>query len=330
MATSESEWTPLISTKKAVRSLVERSLLTERQRALRVEGVGHAAHLIKDAVLGFQDAPYEGYFDPYQDEQSIISTISVICGRLVVQLRGAVVFCCWVLFMLTFVEPPHWCRDASHLQIIIDEGNNNVMYKEYGDCKLLLTAYGTTADNEINKQLYPNADNMLLTINQTNAIEFICTCFITLYLGFAFGDDGFSPSLFFYPGKKRRLHTIQCIVLVCLFISLVYDHTAYNPFLRMLILSTFLRRFQLELWTFVNMIPDLLAPLSMLAIVVVFYAWFGVVIFYDTEQGSETFPNLPEAIWTLWICVTTANYPDVMMPSYNQHRGVGKCPYTLL
>ena len=78
------------------------------------------------------------------------------------------------------------------------------------------------------------------------------------------------------------------------------------------------------------MIPDLLAPLSMLAIVVVFYAWFGVVIFYDTEQGSETFPNLPEAIWTLWICVTTANYPDVMMPSYNQHRGVGKCPYTLL
>ena len=23
---------------------------------------------------------------------------------------------------------------------------------------------------------------------------------------------------------------------------------------------------------------------------------------------------------TLWICVTTANYPDVMMPSYNESR----------
>ena len=23
---------------------------------------------------------------------------------------------------------------------------------------------------------------------------------------------------------------------------------------------------------------------------------------------------------TLWICVTTANYPDVMMPSYNENR----------
>lgn len=40
----------------------------------------------------------------------------------------------------------------------------------------------------------------------------------------------------------------------------------------------------------------------MLAIVVLFYAWFGVVLFYGTEQGVETFPNLIEGIWTLWIC----------------------------
>jgi Ion transport protein len=58
----------------------------------------------------------------------------------------------------------------------------------------------------------------------------------------------------------------------------------------------------------------------MLAIVVSFYAWFGVVLFYGTEQGYENFPNLVEGIWTLWICITTANYPDVMMPSYNDNR----------
>lgn len=51
-----------------------------------------------------------------------------------------------------------------------------------------------------------------------------------------------------------------------------------------------------------------------------FYAWFGVVLFYGTEQGTRDFPNLIEALWTLWICVTTANYPDVMMPAYNENR----------
>eukprot|EP00536_Pseudo-nitzschia_multiseries_P001386 jgi/Psemu1/181049/e_gw1.18.17.1 len=57
-----------------------------------------------------------------------------------------------------------------------------------------------------------------------------------------------------------------------------------------------------------------------LGVVVVFYAWFGVVIFYETEQGANGFQNLIEGIWTLWICITTANYPDVMMPSYNENR----------
>ena len=43
--------------------------------------------------------------------------------------------------------------------------------------------------------------------------------------------------------------------------------------------------------------------LTILAIVVIFYAWFGVVIFYGTEQGASGFQNLIEAIW----CVERKN-----------------------
>jgi two pore calcium channel protein len=60
--------------------------------------------------------------------------------------------------------------------------------------------------------------------------------------------------------------------------------------------------------------------LALLALLVVFYGWFGVVLFYGTEQGKRDFSNLIEGCWTLWICITTANYPDVMMPSYNENR----------
>lgn len=42
--------------------------------------------------------------------------------------------------------------------------------------------------------------------------------------------------------------------------------------------------------------------------------------FYGTPEGEQHFPNIIDAMWTLYICVTTANYPDVMMPAYNQTR----------
>jgi two pore calcium channel protein, plant len=45
-------------------------------------------------------------------------------------------------------------------------------------------------------------------------------------------------------------------------------------------------------------------------------------MFVDSDEGKLLFPDLIEAMWTLWICVTTANYPDVMLPGYNQNRWV--------
>lgn len=67
-------------------------------------------------------------------------------------------------------------------------------------------------------------------------------------------------------------------------------------------------------------LPDIFSILFILFFVVSFYAWMGVVLFYDSDEGRDNFSNIVEAMWTLWICVTTANYPDVMMPSYNDSR----------
>lgn len=62
--------------------------------------------------------------------------------------------------------------------------------------------------------------------------------------------------------------------------------------------------------------------LFLLFVLMLFYAWFGVVVFVDSPEGDQLFPTLLEGLWTLWKCVTTANYPDVMMPGYNQNRFV--------
>jgi two pore calcium channel protein, plant len=60
--------------------------------------------------------------------------------------------------------------------------------------------------------------------------------------------------------------------------------------------------------------------LFLLFLVTLLYAWFGCVLFVGTPEGDEHFSSLVESLWTLWICITTANYPDVMMLSYNNTR----------
>ena len=51
-----------------------------------------------------------------------------------------------------------------------------------------------------------------------------------------------------------------------------------------------------------------------------FYAWIGNALFFGSEEGLTYFSSLVESMYTLWICVTTANYPDVMMLAYNRNR----------
>ena len=44
-------------------------------------------------------------------------------------------------------------------------------------------------------------------------------------------------------------------------------------------------------------IPEMTYILAILAIFIIFYAWFGVVLFYNSEQETEGFPNLLEGVW---------------------------------
>lgn len=67
-------------------------------------------------------------------------------------------------------------------------------------------------------------------------------------------------------------------------------------------------------------LPEVLNILFILFVYMLFWAFLGTVMFYDTQEGSASFSTLMESLWTLWICVTTANYPDVMMPAYNRSR----------
>ncbi len=238
----------------SLRKLIESLSSTEREHALQVMGVGPAASMIKDAVLGYQDAPHEGFYNPYENPDATIrNTISVVCGRFIAYnwVKRLLVAANWLLFILTFVEPPHWCRDSS---LDIAKGNYNDSLSAYGDCHLLLNARGTTADGAENKELYPNWNAMFLSVSQSKHIELGCIFVVFFYLIMKMGDDGYKLRLFFYPGYKRWVHSLQITVLLCLASGNMMDNTILNPFFRMILLGSFLRNFQKEFLTMIKMV----------------------------------------------------------------------------
>jgi len=77
---------------------------------------------------------------------------------------------------------------------------------------------------------------------------------------------------------------------------------------------------QRDVAVLIKLIPQVINVLTLLFVIMLFYAWFETVMFVSTKEGNLYFSSLTESLWTLYIMVTTANYPDVMMPAYNDNR----------
>lgn len=316
------EKTPLLSEAfNSDRSLSERLFLkltsSQRKIALKNSGIGPAARLIRDAVLG-QESYADLWYDPYNNGGKPLKNISsVVCKRILSHryMERLLVVSGWVLILLTFIEPPHWCRNSNLGQTVAHDN-------EFGTCKIIMEARGVSADGEENVDLYPNYNTLWLTTKQSWVAEFICFSIISFAEVLRFGREGFELRRFFHKGNFR-VHASRCILLVIGFCALITRNTQLNPFIRIVLVASFRHRFLAEIKTLIKMIPRVLPILAVLAIMTGFYAWVGVVLFYGSPQGERDFPNIWDACWTLWMCVTTVNYPDVMMPSYNSHRFAG-------
>lgn len=62
-------------------------------------------------------------------------------------------------------------------------------------------------------------------------------------------------------------------------------------------------------------------PFTLFILVFVFYfAWMGNRLFSGTIEGIEYFKDMNDSFFYMFVCLTTSNYPDVMLPSYGQNR----------
>lgn len=228
------------------------------------------------------------------------NTVSVVCRRLC-SYRPLVrfqLFTAWALLLLTFIEPPAWCH----------AGFSGSSAFEGMSCPEILGATGVPAayspgenGDETTLEYYPNSLIMLITRRQSRIVETTCLTILTMYKLLRIGRDGMSWTIYTRRvgfSRIKRYTRLFCIIFMS--IGLMIGKPYLNPFFRLALLATHLPGLQQNVLLIAQMLPEIIVVLAILVVVMVFYGWFGCVVFLGTDEGAQHFPNIIEAMWTLW------------------------------
>lgn len=92
------------------------------------------------------------------------------------------------------------------------------------------------------------------------------------------------------------------------------------PLIRPLLLLSMSHRLRTGFSSLVKALPRFIDGLLILSILIALYTVLGMVVFQGSNEEQAFFPSFGEACANLIVLLTTANFPDVMMPVYSQTR----------
>lgn len=125
-----------------------------------------------------------------------------------------------------------------------------------------------------------------------------------------------------YYSKVREIiqASLSVVAIIDLLLAVVFQQGPYlSRFIRILLIIVFIRALRESIKRIVLVVIDSKEILFLLVAYNVFFAWIGIILFKGTQE-EQYFPSLTEASWNLLILLTTANFPDIMLPAYHTHR----------
>ncbi|XP_022783902.1 two pore calcium channel protein 1-like [Stylophora pistillata] len=146
---------------------------------------------------------------------------------------------------------------------------------------------------------------------------------IIIFAGLAVKLKWQGGKLFFTHKRTSLKVIIWCVVFVEAIVVLVRreNHFRVTRSLRPLFLidTHYCYGVRRVLRQILLSLPPILDMLFLLLFVMVIFAMLGFYLFSDNEK-DESFRSFWRSFISLFVLLTTANYPDVMMPAYNRSR----------
>lgn len=53
---------------------------------------------------------------------------------------------------------------------------------------------------------------------------------------------------------------------------------------------------------------------------ILYFSWMGNLFYKGTVQGVRFMNTFTDSAWNMLICMTTSNYPNIMLPAYESSR----------
>ena len=211
------------------------SFRNEQEHAVE-KGIVQAAFLIRDAVLGESENPSKGTYDPYMHPGNpIINLVSLIFRQILSYrlLRQFLYGSTWALALLTFVEPPRWCRIPS-------KGDNcQALFSLQGPPAIIANETAVMADEVVD--YYPNSRSLFLSTSQSTCLELSLVSFVSLIILLRIGRDGCSLTRYLRHGPAQLVRLFQVVAVVLIYIGLWTQRFYFQPFARLLLLGTLLQ-----------------------------------------------------------------------------------------
>ena len=119
--------------------------------------------------------------------------------------------------------------------------------------------------------------------------------------------------------KKRNLIlaiAVGVILIDYVICFIFFTRPVLSIFLRPIVFACFLRQVRLNSKNFYGDLKDTGVTIFAMFLFIAWFAAIGIYLFRYSLEGYTMFDGIHEANFNLIILVTTANFPDIMLPAY--------------